>query len=92
LYRYAKAALLQMKGNPVVMFADTTDVMFSCPESEILARFEQVGADILVGGESQLWPEIDTYFDMQDEREYIDKTAAGIDVNIGLREVGGCTS
>ena len=82
----AKAALLQMTGNPVVMFADTTDVMFSCPDTEILDRFEATGADILIGGESQLWPEIDTYFDMEDERAYIDKNAAGIDVKIGLRE------
>eukprot|EP00740_Mantoniella_antarctica_P014114 CAMPEP_0181368242 /NCGR_PEP_ID=MMETSP1106-20121128/11957_1 /TAXON_ID=81844 /ORGANISM="Mantoniella antarctica, Strain SL-175" /LENGTH=404 /DNA_ID=CAMNT_0023484293 /DNA_START=66 /DNA_END=1280 /DNA_ORIENTATION=+ len=82
----AKAALLQIPGNPVVMFADTTDVMFSCPEEEILARFERTGADILLGGESQLWPEIETYFDMTDELAYIDETAAGIDVNIGLRE------
>ena len=82
----AKAALLQMSGNPVVMFADTTDVMFSCPEPEILKRFERTGADILIVGESQLWPEIDTYFDMKEERAFIDKTAAGIDAKLGLRE------
>jgi len=81
----AKAALLQMSGNPVVMFADTTDVMFSCPDTEILARFAKTGADILIGGESQLWPEIDTYFDMTDEREFLLKTATKMgEKNIGL--------
>jgi hypothetical protein len=81
----AKAALLQMSGNPVVMFADTTDVMFSCPDEEILDRFDQSGADILIGGESQLWPEIDTYFDMADEREFLLKSAEKMrDEKIGL--------
>ena len=72
----AKAALLQMSGNPLVMFADTTDVMFNCPADEILDRFEQSGADILIGGETQLWPEIDTYFDMKRERDFIEATSA----------------
>ena len=72
----AKAALLQMSGNPLVMFADTTDVMFNCPAAEILDRFKQSGADILIGGETQLWPEIDTYFDMKRERDFIEKTSA----------------
>ena len=65
----AKAALLQMSGNPLVMFADTTDVMFNCPADEILDRFKQSGAEILIGGETQLWPEIETYFDMKRERD-----------------------
>jgi len=82
----AKTALLQMRGNPVVMFADTTDIMFSCSESEILQRFEDVDADILIGGESQLWPEIETYFDMKAEKEQTDKVSAGIDRSIGLRK------
>ena len=81
----AKAALLQMTGNPVVMFADTTDVMFSCSEGEILDRFEATDARILIGGESQLWPEIDTYFDMQDERDFIEKNSAKMNPKIGLR-------
>lgn len=81
----AKTALLQMSGNPLVMFADTTDVMFSCPEEEILGRFEDTGARILIGGESQLWPEVDTYFDMQEERDFIDETSAKMDPRIGLR-------
>jgi hypothetical protein len=80
----AKAALLRMSGNPVVMFADTTDVMFSCPDTEILDRFDRSGAEILIGGESQLWPEVDTYFDMTQEREHIDATAANMDPTIGL--------
>ena len=81
----AKAALLQMTGNPVVMFADTTDVMFSCSEGEILDRFDATDARVLIGGESQLWPEIDTYFDMQDERDFIERNSAKMDPEIGLR-------
>jgi hypothetical protein len=72
-----KSALLQVPGNPVVMVTDTTDVMFSCSESEIMERFESTGADVLLGGESQLWPEIKEYFDMEEEREEIDTRWGG---------------
>lgn len=81
-----KAALMQMSGDPVVLVADTTDVMFACSASEMLDRFQRTGADILVGGESQLWPEIDTYFDMRAEREFVDKVGGSIDRAIGLRK------
>jgi hypothetical protein len=39
----AKAALLQMSGNPLVMFADTTDVMFNCPGGRDPRPFRAVG-------------------------------------------------
>lgn len=59
-----KTVLLQLEGDPVVMFVDSSDVLCACGEAEILRRFQETGAEMLIGGESQLWPEVAAYFSM----------------------------
>ena len=42
--------------------------MFCCSAGRrSFKRFEQADADFIFGGETQLWPEIRKYFDMEDE-------------------------
>ena len=65
-----KAALHSIPGNPIIVNADATDVLLQCGPEEFEKRFEQADADFIFGGETQLWPEIRKYFDMEDEIEF----------------------
>ena len=53
-----KAALLKMDvdSDPVVMFTDASDSMFTCSAEEMLSRFNKLGADLVVGTQAQCWP------------------------------------
>ena len=72
-----KAALLQMTGNPVVMFADTTDVMFSCSEGEILDRFDATDASSSAASLSSGPRSTPTL--TWDERDFIERNLAKMD-------------
>tara|TARA_Y100000746_G_scaffold165042_1_gene142430 strand:+ start:277 stop:1821 length:1545 start_codon:yes stop_codon:yes gene_type:complete len=65
-----KAALHSIPGNPIIVNADATDVLLQCGPEEFQKRFEQADADFIFGGETQLWPEIRKYFDMEDEQQF----------------------
>jgi len=66
--------LEHMEGDPVVVASDTGDVFFSCGQKELLRRFEQTGADMVVSGETQLYPEIMSYyFDLREDIDWMDK-------------------
>ena len=66
--------LEHMEGDPVVITSDTGDVFFSCGQKELLRRFEQTGADMVVSGETQLYPEIMSYyFDLRKDIDWMDK-------------------
>ena len=65
-----KAALHSIPGNPIIVNADATDVLLQCGPEEFQKRFEQADADFIFGGETQLWPEIRKYFDMEDEHQF----------------------
>ena len=65
--------LEHMSGNPVVVVSDTGDVFFSCGQDELLKRFEDSGADMLVSGETQLYPEVMSYYEFRDDIDWMDK-------------------
>ena len=54
-----KAALLKIpeeQGDPVVIFSDASDSMYTCGADEMLSRFNKLDADVVVGTETQCWP------------------------------------
>jgi hypothetical protein len=63
-----KAALHAMSGNPIVVVADASDVFLQCSASEFKDRFTKANADMVFGGETQLWPEISDYFKRDAEK------------------------
>jgi len=63
-----KAALHVMPGNPIVVVADASDVFLQCSAAEFKERFTKADADMVFGGETQLWPEISDYFNRNAEK------------------------
>lgn len=63
-----KAALHAINGNPIVVVADASDVFLQCSAAEFQERFTQADADLVFGGETQLWPEISDYFSREAEK------------------------
>jgi len=61
-----KTNLYHLRGDPIVIASDTGDVYFSCSQDDIEKRFEATRADMIASGETQLWPEVRSYFDMKD--------------------------
>eukprot|EP00227_Mantoniella_beaufortii_P007693 CAMPEP_0197597710 /NCGR_PEP_ID=MMETSP1326-20131121/27852_1 /TAXON_ID=1155430 /ORGANISM="Genus nov. species nov., Strain RCC2288" /LENGTH=292 /DNA_ID=CAMNT_0043164415 /DNA_START=70 /DNA_END=945 /DNA_ORIENTATION=+ len=53
-----KAAMMKIPGDPVVIFSDASDSMYTCGPEEILSRFDALGADLVVGTETQCWPPV----------------------------------
>ena len=55
-----KASLLRLpadeRHDPLVILADSDDSMFTCDAEEMLSRFEDLDADIVVGTETRCWP------------------------------------
>lgn len=53
-----KASLLRLPADedPLVILADSDDSMFTCDAEEMLSRFEELDADIVVGTETRCWP------------------------------------
>lgn len=65
-----KTSLHHIQGDPVVIASDTGDVYFSCSQDDIEARFVATGADMIASGETQLWPEVRSYFDEKEINEW----------------------
>jgi hypothetical protein len=53
-----KAAMLKLPEgeDPVVIYSDAADSMYTCDADEMLARFNALDADLVVGTETQCWP------------------------------------
>jgi len=65
-----KTNLHHIEGDPIVIASDTGDVYFSCSQDDIEARFEATGADMIASGETQLWPEVRSYFEEKDINDW----------------------
>ena len=64
---------LEHIGDPVVV-PQTLAMCSSRAGKELLRRFEQTGADMVVSGETQLYPEIMSYyFDLRKDIDWMDK-------------------
>lgn len=53
-----KAAMLKIPSDedPVIVFSDASDSMYTCGADEMLSRFNRLDADLVVGMETQCWP------------------------------------
>jgi len=62
--------LEHMEGEPIVVASDTGDVLFSCTPEDLAERFEAADADMIVSGETQLYPEVKSYFEKNEDMEW----------------------
>ncbi len=86
-----KASLMRMPAgdggaDPLVILADSDDSMFTCGAEEIVRRFENLDADIVVGTETRCWPPEAAH--CRDGYKHLeDGVAAGMEVRSELGRV-----
>lgn len=53
---YMQTAIREIPDSQLVLFVDGYDTVFQYPASVLLARFREIGADVLFGAEKDCWP------------------------------------